>query len=135
MHTVMEIRSSIPFMHRVQRYEMNRVKSRMKELEGLQQRLVEMLLAFQTFTDEHGLTFFLVGGSALGAYRHQGFIPWDDDADIVFTRKRKIAAIPSLHSRSIFICPGLRDGRSKGEKCLQSASGMFLKGNRATEEL
>ena len=33
------------------------VKGRMKELEGLQQRLVEMLLAFQTFTDEHGLTF------------------------------------------------------------------------------
>ncbi len=86
MHTVMEIRSSIPFMHRVQRYEMNRVKSRMKELEGLQQRLVEMLLAFQTFTDEHGLTFFLVGGSALGAYRHQGFIPWDDDVDIAMMR-------------------------------------------------
>jgi hypothetical protein len=57
----------------------------------------------------------------------------NSQGNIVFTRKRKIAAIPSLHSRSIFICPGLRDGRSKGEKCLQSASGMFLKGNRATE--
>ena len=47
----------------------------MKELEGLQHRLIEMLAALQTFTNEHGLTFFLVGGSALGAYRHQGFIP------------------------------------------------------------
>lgn len=58
----------------------------MKELEGLQHRLMEMLLAFQEFTRERELTFFLVGGSALGAYRHQGFIPWDDDVDIAMLR-------------------------------------------------
>lgn len=58
----------------------------MKELEGLQRRLVEMLLRFREFTDEHGLSFFLVGGSALGAYRHEGFIPWDDDVDIAMMR-------------------------------------------------
>ncbi len=58
----------------------------MKELAGLQHRLIEMLLEFQKFTDRHGLTFFLVGGSALGAYRHQGFIPWDDDVDIAMMR-------------------------------------------------
>ncbi len=58
----------------------------MKELEGLQSRLVEMLLAFQDFTEARELTFFLVGGSALGAYRHQGFIPWDDDVDIAMMR-------------------------------------------------
>ena len=34
----------------------------MKELEGLQGRLVEMLLQLREFTNEHGLTFFLVGG-------------------------------------------------------------------------
>ena len=58
----------------------------MKELEGLQRRLTEMLLAFRQFTDAHGLTFFLVGGSALGACRHHGFIPWDDDVDIAMMR-------------------------------------------------
>ena len=35
-------------------------------LEELQQRLVEMLLAFQEFTQENGVTFFLVGGSFFG---------------------------------------------------------------------
>lgn len=58
----------------------------MEELDNLQHRLVEMLCAFDKVISEHDLQFFLVGGSALGAYRHQGFIPWDDDVDIAMMR-------------------------------------------------
>jgi lipopolysaccharide cholinephosphotransferase len=37
--------------------------------------------------DRHDISYVLLGGSALGARRHQGFIPWDDDMDIGMLRK------------------------------------------------
>ena len=43
--------------------------------------LMDLAMEFDRFCTEHGLTWFLVGGSMLGAARHQGFIPWDDDID------------------------------------------------------
>ncbi|MCI8327933.1 MAG: LicD family protein [Lachnospiraceae bacterium] len=55
-------------------------------LEELQRRLLEMLAVFSEFAKENGIKVFLVGGSALGAYRHGGFIPWDDDIDVAMMR-------------------------------------------------
>lgn len=55
-------------------------------LEKLQGRLLEMYDAFSGLAEKEHLTVFLVGGSALGAVRHQGFIPWDDDIDAAMLR-------------------------------------------------
>lgn len=51
-------------------------------LRDLQMSLLDLLLVLDKICKEHGLTYFLMGGSTLGAVRHQGFIPWDDDVDI-----------------------------------------------------
>ena len=48
----------------------------------LQKRLTEMLRWFHAFCAEHDICYYLIGGTMLGAARHQGFIPWDDDIDV-----------------------------------------------------
>ncbi|MDO4223942.1 MAG: LicD family protein, partial [Acinetobacter sp.] len=56
------------------------------ELKLLQQHLLEMYKDVIQFCNEQGLDVFAVGGTALGAVRHQGFIPWDDDIDLGMLR-------------------------------------------------
>lgn len=48
--------------------------------------LMELLTAFDAFCVEHGLRYCLSGGTLLGAVRHKGFIPWDDDVDVNMPR-------------------------------------------------
>ena len=48
--------------------------------------MLSMLIEFDKFCTAHGLTYYLSGGTLLGAVRHKGFIPWDDDVDINMPR-------------------------------------------------
>lgn len=52
------------------------------ELRRHQARCVEALAFLQTLCEEFGLRYYLLAGSVLGAVRHGGFIPWDDDIDV-----------------------------------------------------
>ena len=58
-----------------------------ESLMKLQEAELEILTVVDKLCDEHGITYWLDGGSALGASRHQGFIPWDDDIDIGMMRE------------------------------------------------
>jgi len=48
---------------------------------------MEVLHQLQEFFKEHGITYFAEVGTLLGAVRHQGFVPWDDDIDICMKRE------------------------------------------------
>ncbi len=50
-----------------------------KEIHG---KMLDILTAIDETCKKHNLTYYIIAGTMLGAVRHKGFIPWDDDADI-----------------------------------------------------
>ena len=56
-------------------------------IRDLQMKSLEILLYFKDFCEKHNLRFYLCYGSCLGAIRHRGFIPWDDDIDVLMFRE------------------------------------------------
>lgn len=54
---------------------------------NIQSTELEILSYFDTFCRENGLKYSLSGGTLLGAVRHKGFIPWDDDVDCMMMRE------------------------------------------------
>ncbi len=56
-------------------------------LRKLQLTELEILIEFDRICRKHGLRYYIVGGTLIGAVRHGGFIPWDDDIDVSMPRK------------------------------------------------
>lgn len=56
------------------------------DIRPLQLRILEILEVIQQVCEQHGLRYYMIDGTLIGAVRHKGFIPWDDDMDIGMPR-------------------------------------------------
>lgn len=54
---------------------------------SLQMELLKIMKEYHRLCQEFSLRYYMLGGTCLGAIRHQGFIPWDDDMDVGMPRK------------------------------------------------
>ena len=59
----------------------------MEDIKNLQEKLLEMIFDLDNFCSENNIDYVLSGGNVIGAVRHKGFIPWDDDLDIQMPRE------------------------------------------------
>ncbi len=79
----------------------------------LQTKLLDMLKAFHEVCVKENLRYYLLGGTALGAARHQGFIPWDDDIDVGMPRadyeRLKSISLSLTTDNYCFEFPGAKD--------------------------
>ena len=57
------------------------------EIEEMKALQLEMLQKIDHFCKEKGIKYYLTAGTLIGAVRHKGYIPWDDDIDIMMLRK------------------------------------------------
>ena len=51
----------------------------------LQRVILGIITDIDALCQKNSIDYYLVGGSTIGAVRHKGFIPWDDDLDIIMT--------------------------------------------------
>jgi lipopolysaccharide cholinephosphotransferase len=57
-----------------------------KNIKELQNLDLKIVINFKEICDKYDLKYYIIGGTLLGAIRHKGFIPWDDDIDLAMPR-------------------------------------------------
>ena len=92
--------------NRLQLVSADPLEQRMKVLEAVHGVQKELLQKLDRVCREQGLRYTAIHGTLLGAVRHQGFIPWDDDVDIAMPRQdydRLLALAPEVFTEPFFL--------------------------------
>lgn len=63
------------------------MKNKDWDIKPVQKAVLDIFRVFESICDSNGLKYFAMAGTALGAVRHKGFIPWDDDMDVLMPRE------------------------------------------------
>ena len=81
-------------------------------LNEMQEKLYTMMQWFHDFCRKHELKYYMIGGTMLGAVRHEGFIPWDDDMDIGMPRTdyEKMLSLIKVEYCDKYILESYKDG-------------------------
>lgn len=77
------------------------------DIEELKQIQMDILSVFQQFCLDYGIKYSLADGSLIGAIRHKGYIPWDDDIDIFILRNeynKLMEIFPSVYNGHYKLC-------------------------------
>lgn len=77
-----------------------------QSVKDIQNVILTIMKYIDRLCREHGIAYYIMGGTALGAVRHGGFIPWDDDLDIFMTPdqyRRFREAFDSEHSKQFVL--------------------------------
>lgn len=81
-------------------------------LNEIKQCELELLKKFAEYCDENNLCYTLAGGTLLGAIRHKGFIPWDDDIDVMMPRSDYLKFQELQKRKPTLICKSISDQTS-----------------------
>ena len=76
-----------------------------QSVKDVQIKILDVMKYIDKLCRENGIVYYIMGGTALGAVRHGGFIPWDDDLDIFMTPDQydKFKAVFQQENSSLFV--------------------------------
>lgn len=104
-----------------------------EQIKKIQEIEIRNLKEIKRVCEKIGVEFFLYGGSLIGAVRHKGFVPWDDDLDIAMSRDdymKFVKEAPKYLSDEYYLQTPYSDKKSpyfysklrlKGTKCIEYA--------------
>ena len=74
----------------------------------IQKTLLAVMVDFHNYCVNNSIDYYMISGTMLGAYRHKGFIPWDDDMDVGMTRENYERFLSSVKRDKSFIVHNYR---------------------------